>query len=177
MIFQNEPIDFSSLPAVQDIVMHKPAPSYLKVVLLSNAFFMALLLVGVVVAYFVADEEPFPYFFVALDSLWVLIAIYSFWLAWRGYHNQAYALREKDILYKRGVIVQSLTTIPFNRVQHCEIKQGPIERFFGLKTLEIFTAGGSASDLEIPGLQGEQAQQLKDFILKNTALDGRSEEE
>ncbi|MEO1438705.1 MAG: PH domain-containing protein [Bacteroidota bacterium] len=60
---------------------------------------------------------------------------------------------------------RKITTIPFNRVQHCEIKQGPIERLFNLKTLEVYTAGGATSDLKIPGLPDDRAQELKDFII------------
>ncbi len=177
MIFQNLSIDPEQLPQVESVEMYRPHRNYLKVVLLSTIIFMLILLIGVIAAILVADEPPFPYFNATLIGVWSVLAIYFIWLSWKGYKNQAYALREKDVIYKRGVLVQKLTTVPFNRVQHCEIKQGPIERYFGLKTLEIYTAGGSGSDLLIPGLSGEKAQQLKDFIIKTTAIDGRDEEE
>jgi uncharacterized membrane protein YdbT with pleckstrin-like domain len=85
-----------------------------------------------------------------------------------GYNIRGYILRERDLLHRRGVIFKTITSIPFNRVQHCEVSQGPIQRFFGLNTLQVFTAGGSNSDLSIPGLKGEQAQKIKEFILKKT---------
>jgi len=49
-----------------------------------------------------------------------------------------------------------------------KIKAGPIQRFFKLKTLEVYTAGGHSSDLSIDGLRGDDAQVLKDFIIKTT---------
>ena len=99
-------------------------------------------------------------------GLWLLWAGFSFWLTKKGFEIKGFALREKDITYRSGYIFRSVTTIPFNRVQHCEITEGPIERQFGLKKLEVFTAGGQSSDLSIPGLKGEQAQQLKEYITK-----------
>ena len=177
MIFQNPQIDIDLLPKVESVEMISPARNYLKVILLSTSSFLLFLLAGLGVAYFIATETPFPYFFHFLIGLWISIAMLSLLYSWRSYHNQAYALREKDIIYKKGVLTQSLTTIPFNRVQHCEITQGPIERYFDLKTLQVFTAGGQSSDLEVPGLSGEKAQELKEFIIKTSTQDGRNEEE
>lgn len=177
MLFQNEPIDIHALPQAELLPVRPPARNYLQVVLLGTTFFLLVLLAGVVAAYFIADETPFQYFHEGLFVTWLLIAISSWWLGWKGFYKRGYALREKDIIYRQGVLTQTLTTIPFNRVQHCEITQGPIERLYGLKSLEIFTAGGSSSDLKIPGLIGEEAQQLKEYIIKTTTRDGRYEEE
>ncbi|MGB4960930.1 MAG: PH domain-containing protein, partial [Saprospiraceae bacterium] len=84
---------------------------------------------------------------------------------------QGYALRERDILFKSGVFFRSVIVIPFNRVQHCEIEQGPINRFFDLAVLSLYTAGGSSSDLKIPGLTMRMANNLKSFITDKVAID------
>lgn len=81
-----------------------------------------------------------------------------------GFEKRKYAVREKDISYKKGLLYKSLTTVPFNRIQHVEIDQGPISRFFGLATLSVFTAGDSSDDLKIKGLLKEQSLQIKEFI-------------
>jgi membrane protein YdbS with pleckstrin-like domain len=47
-----------------------------------------------------------------------------------------YAIREKDITYQSGWLWKSMTTIPFNRVQHCDIRQGLIDRQFGLAPVD-----------------------------------------
>ena len=52
-----------------------------------------------------------------------------------AFHYMGYALREKDISYRSGWLWRSMVTVPFNRVQHCEIKQGLIDRRFGLSRL------------------------------------------
>jgi membrane protein YdbS with pleckstrin-like domain len=82
----------------------------------------------------------------------------------------SYAVREKDISFKSGWLWRNMTTVPFNRVQHCDIKQGLIDRRFGLSRLTIYTAGGESTDLHIPGLLPETSERLKAYILKSTEL-------
>jgi membrane protein YdbS with pleckstrin-like domain len=84
----------------------------------------------------------------------------------RGFPLKGYALREHDIVYKTGLIYRKNTTIPFNRIQHIEIRQSMIARMLGISKLKIFTAGGQGSGLFIHGLSPETAQQLKDFLSK-----------
>ena len=62
------------------------------------------------------------------------------------------------------------TTVPFNRIQHIEINQGPFSRFFDLATLSIFTAGNSSHDLKIRGIKISEAEKIKEFI--SSKIDG-----
>ena len=56
---------------------------------------------------------------------------------------------------------------PITRIQHIELKRGPIERKVGLARLQVFSAGGEMHTFEIPGLPLETAQQLRQFILQH----------
>lgn len=87
------------------------------------------------------------------------------------FRRKSYAIRQKDIVYNSGLFWQSSIVIPFNRVQHCEVSQGPIDRFYNLAELKVFTAGGSSSDLKIDGLNPETAARIKDFIVTKTGMD------
>lgn len=101
-------------------------------------------------------------------TFFILFTIWGFISTLKGFHNKAYALREKDIVYRSGWLWKQTTTAPFNRVQHVSIDQGPIERQFDLAKLKIYTAGGKTSDMSIPGLAPETANQLKEYIVKKT---------
>ena len=92
-------------------------------------------------------------------------------LSYKSYFYEGYALRQRDVVYKSGMWFRSTIIVPFNRVQHCEINQGPIDRYFGLSELSLFTAGGSSSDLNINGLSQETAAKLKHFITNQVAQD------
>jgi membrane protein YdbS with pleckstrin-like domain len=84
-----------------------------------------------------------------------------------------YALREKDILYRRGFIVTKTTVIPFNRIQHVSISRGILDKSLGISTLKIFTAGGQGSDVNIPGLLPDLAKKLKEALAAKIVVDER----
>jgi len=74
-------------------------------------------------------------------------------------------VRDKDIVFRSGVIWRSVTAVPFNRVQHVETSSTPLDRKFDLANLQVFTAGGSGGDLRISGLGADTAEQMRVYIL------------
>lgn len=85
----------------------------------------------------------------------------------RSTKRMRYLLREQDINLQRGFLFWKMVSVSSNRIQHLEVRQGPVERRFGLSTLVIYTAGTHGSDLKIPGLTLAKAQQLKSQLLNN----------
>jgi membrane protein YdbS with pleckstrin-like domain len=57
----------------------------------------------------------------------------------------------------------NIIVIPYNRVQHVALHEGFISRYFDWQN-RSFTAGGSASDIEIPELK-EQAENIKQLLM------------
>ena len=101
--------------------------------------------------------------------MWIVWAIsVSFSLIWPviALPKRGYVVRDKDLLFKKGVIWRSVTAVPFNRIQHVETSHSPLDRKFGLATLQLFTAGGTGGDLKIDGLAADIAEQLRVYILK-----------
>jgi membrane protein YdbS with pleckstrin-like domain len=106
--------------------------------------------------------------------IWLCLAIFtliSTVFVYFEFHKKSYAIRQKDIVYNSGLFWRSSIVIPFNRVQHCEVSQGPIDRFYKLAELKVFTAGGASSDLSISGLSPESAARIKDFLVIKTGID------
>jgi len=173
--FKNIQIDIDSLPRQADIHFSKLQGSYLMVSMISLAIFWAL---AFLLVFFGPDvfDIPLPdgilkYIYGAL----IPISIFTFLLFYLGFHKKGYALRERDIMYKSGLIWKTMTTIPFSRIQHCEVKEGPIERLFGLSSLHIYTAGGSSSDVDIPGLYPQEGQNIKRFVLNKMNTEDEEE--
>ena len=81
-----------------------------------------------------------------------------------GFPKKGYLVRENDISFQRGIIIFKSISIPFNRIQHVEVNQGIMAKMFHLSSVKIYTAGGSSSDLSIPGLPVNDAQKLKAFL-------------
>jgi hypothetical protein len=69
------------------------------------------------------------------------------------------------LLVGRGVWWQSETFVPRARIQHTEVRHGPIARHFGIATLRVFTAGSLIGVVEVDGLAGKEALALRDALL------------
>ncbi|NBB88276.1 MAG: PH domain-containing protein [Bacteroidetes bacterium] len=170
MEFSNDLIDWSRLPQVQQVEFAK----------LSTNFRLYSMIRAGISSFFWAVVFLLSIIFIQLWELHYILAMLLFWLfltaflllrAWKLYAFKGYALREHDMLYKSGWIWKRLVAVPYNRIQHVEVRRGPIEEMLDLRKLQIFTAGGSASDLNISGLAPEQAEQLRLFISEKTGLD------
>lgn len=169
-LFQNEQIDISSLPKAEEVEWIPLNKKYLPISLLGTWIFGSIL-AGIFLTVNLFNSD-------LIETRWILWAIVGGILLFfafisiislLGFKHKAYALREHDMLYKSGLIFRKTIALPFNRIQHSEINQGPIERKFNLARLSIFTAGGHNSDLAIPGLLNEDAQEIKSFIIQKSA--------
>ncbi|MEU7326161.1 PH domain-containing protein [Streptomyces griseoviridis] len=79
------------------------------------------------------------------------------WRSWR------YAERADDLLLSRGVLWRTETVVPYGRMQLVEVTSGPVERHFGLASVQLHTAA-AATDATIPGLDPREAERLRDRL-------------
>ncbi|MFG2480071.1 PH domain-containing protein [Streptomyces fagopyri] len=79
------------------------------------------------------------------------------WRSWR------YAERADDLLISRGVLFREETVVPYGRMQLVEVTSGPVERHFGLASVQLHTAA-AATDARIPGLDPAEAERLRDRL-------------
>jgi hypothetical protein len=161
----NLPIDPAELPNTEAQPWHGLDPAYQSARQITISLqSLGLLAIGLV-AITLNGGWSYPWIIVGAGVAWTLsIVARMLWLQ-RGFARMQYALRNRDITYRRGLFSRSITSVPFNRVQHCEVNQGVVERTLDLASLKVYTAGGSSSDLSIPGLRLTRASQLKDFVL------------
>ncbi len=83
-------------------------------------------------------------------------------LAWESW---GYAVRDNDVIIARGVLGRTITTIPTSRIQHVDLRQGMLERWFGLARVVVSTASGARDEGTVPGLDLEVARQLRDRLI------------
>ena len=91
-----------------------------------------------------------------------MVAVYIIWLVVLPpirYVRWRYEVSEDYLDIAKGIIWRKRYTIPFIRVQNTDTRQGPILRAFGLASVTVATA---AKEHEIPGLQADAAEQLRD---------------
>lgn len=163
--FTNETIDITQLPKYEEVILTPLNPKYKTVVLLNTSFIIAVVVIGLLgIVVFAPNEIPLlSWFFIGIGVVFfsVLLVIFSVW----NYKKKGFAFRNHDVIYRSGIIATNTMVIPYNRVQHVALHEGLISRYFGLAKVEIFTAGGSASDIEIPGIAKEEAENIKQLLM------------
>lgn len=161
-VFKNEVV--LNFPDIHKIDFKKINKKYFNVILINYfLFLLPLLSVLVICNLFVFSDEILVYSILIYISFFLffgLIFLYFF----VSFPLRKYLVREKDISYKSGLFFKKMTTVPFSRIQHVEIDEGPISRYYKLASLSVFTAGDSSDDLVIRGLSKEEALQIKEFI-------------
>lgn len=162
--FKNPQIDVDSLPEAETLAFQSLEPSYRSVLLISNTIFYLIIGIGLSIAFYKLKDE-LPYFIkIAVPIVYSVLVIMSYLSIIFGFKNKSFAIREKDLNYKKGWLWKSRMVVPFKRIQHSEVTQGPIDRIFDLAKLKVYTAGGTGSDLTIPGLKQIEADKLKMLI-------------
>lgn len=161
--FENDSIDTAGLPKFEDVALTKLSPEYFKVMLINSALFLLLLAVIIAGAmYMVKELRPYKWMFAAA---WFLLLAISFASAKLSMRTRGFAFRLHDAIYKSGIISSTTTIIPYNRVQHVTLHEGLIARWFGLAAIEIYTAGGKQSDIEIKGIEKRHAEKIKQLLI------------
>lgn len=169
--FSNNQIFPIALPQMATLEYSPLEKNLLKADIIWSLLFFGIAFIVSLVLRFVFDIEWMidygHYIWIVLATLTAISVLFVY----SEFHKKSYAIRQKDIVYNSGLFWRSSIVVPFNRVQHCEVSQGPIDRFYNLAELKVFTAGGSSSDLSISGLSPETAARIKDFIVIKTGID------
>ncbi len=169
--FSNDQIPSHQIPKVEDLDLEGLDKRYLTAELIGSAIFWTLLGGGGMILIYLNIWEAPEWLSLVLIPLLLLLIVFSFVTTIFGFRRKKYALREKDIIYQAGLFWRTYTVLPFSRIQHVEVHQGPIERMFDLGKLKVYTAGGSSSDLSISGLAIDKANAIKHFILNKSTSD------
>ena len=82
----------------------------------------------------------------------------------RRYQARGYQLGEDRLRVVRGLMFRRDTVVPFGRVQHIDVEQGPLERTFGLARLVLHTAGTHNASVMLPGLAHATATEMREAI-------------
>jgi uncharacterized protein len=89
--------------------------------------------------------------------------------AWRlpglEYRNWRYEVAEDALELRHGVLRRVHSAIPYFRVQHIDVTQGPVERMVGVSRLIVHTAS-AGTDATIPGIAAGDAEGLRRLILR-----------
>lgn len=98
------------------------------------------------------------------------------------YDTTWYVMSGRSVRIRRGIWVIRETTATFENVQNVELKQGPLQRYFGIADLVIQTAGGGGAKDEkgetnphLALIEGvSDAERIRDVIMTKVRRSRRS---
>ena len=105
----------------------------------------------------------------ALAWALAIFAIISF--PARRMQRWGYKIGEGQLRVARGWLFRTDTIVPFVRVQHIDVGQGPVERWFGLSHLIVHTSGTHNSTVTLPGLHADLAAAMRETIRRHIQTD------
>ena len=76
---------------------------------------------------------------IAFMPIWLLG--FGQWYARRSFEALQCELNERTLVVKRGIFFRVEKTIPLDKIQDLTVKEGPLLRWLGLRSLKIETAG------------------------------------
>lgn len=166
--FENKQLDIDSLPRHGEVEFSSLNAKYLVKLNIITSAGILIFLGGLIAAYALLENYRG---LIPLLTIPILLLFFGFY--YRNFQLQkrnGYAIRERDIIFKRGFMYKKTTVVPFNRVQHVSTGRDLLDKLLGISTLRVFTAGGSGSDIGIPGLLPQVTNDLKEEISKRISF-------
>lgn len=111
----------------------------------------------------------------ALDAAWpavvalvaaLLGAAGGAWFGLRRYRHSFWRHDHEGLAVRQGHWWERETRVPASRVQHLDLKRGPLQRRRGLATLVVHTAGTRHSAVSVRHLDDADAQQLREALAR-----------
>ena len=162
--FSNEPIRMEHLPQLRADAFVSVDPRYVWGRLAGLAVTAVVVMAVAVVIAVQGDDVAAP---LAVGGGIVLLLALLAMVSILESRRLAYQLREHDVSLRGGVIQHRVETIPFSRIQHVSVGRGLVERWLGLATLEVSSAGPNIS---VPGLSVADADRIKQVVAERAGV-------
>lgn len=93
-------------------------------------------------------------------------------LSWRRHRRTSWRLDEHALAVRHQYLWYNDTRVPRARVQHLDVRRGPLQRSIGLATLVVHTAGSRLDAVSLSGLELADAEALRELLARPDDHDG-----
>ena len=169
------------------VQIFRASPGFYRYRLLGWGVRQASALFGIVVLLVVlrvSADWPMQKLFAVLESIGLVLlvvqAAFSFFMISLDYQYRWYMITDRSLRIREGLINVQERTMTFSNIQNVSIRQGPLQRTFGISDLEVRTAGGGSSSSGGNQQQGSHdnlhlgyfrgvanAEEIRDTILRH----------
>lgn len=160
-----------TIAAETEVAFHQLDSRHITVNRISGLIFSSIVTLGMIIGlivFLLINGLQLVWGIVA--GLGIGISLFLFWMAivwpvWE-FRRTAWRLSETGLEIHRGVYWRHQISVPFARVQHADVSQGPLQRQFELGKLTVHTAGTQNAAVELDGIAHNLAIKLRDEIVK-----------
>jgi membrane protein YdbS with pleckstrin-like domain len=104
----------------------------------------------------------------------ILGALAGMAIGTRRHRRTRWLLDADGLAVARGNWWRRETRVPASRVQHIDLKHGPLERRWRLSTVVVHTAGSKMGAVSLSGLDADDAEGLRDRLARQADDDDAS---
>jgi uncharacterized protein len=132
----------------------------------------AAVVTALVAVPFALADEPTAAVLVALGGggLAVLLGVLAIVQPRLVYRRFGYEITDLGLYTARGRLWRRWQVVPHARVQTVDTKRGPLERYFGLVSVEVTTAS-AAGGTDVPGLDPRVADGLVEELARRAGIE------
>jgi membrane protein YdbS with pleckstrin-like domain len=116
----------------------------------------------------VAIGLSIDWFTTVLVVLLFLVVVLAYQIVY--YITYQYSDNKQILKLKKGVFLETMLVIPYDRLQHIIIDQDVFDKIFGLYDVHVSSAGTTRMELHIDGLRKEVAEELKHLLVGRAIL-------
>lgn len=133
-------------------------PDHVKVTRIAACLYALPFVIGAAVLEFARVTVPGVFVVPVL----LIAALLIFRIPLRRYDARGYDMSGDRLRVVRGILFHSDSVVPFGRIQHIDVNQGPLQRAYGLATLTVHTAGTHNASVHLPGLADDVAKAMRE---------------
>lgn len=168
---KNRQVWSEDIQPIEDLRFEHIESHYIKVIIIRIVLtYFILMAIALLIPVFVTNHG-----LVILATVETVLAVacaINVALTRKIYFFKGYALRDKDISYRSGIFFESVTTIPYSKIQQVSIRMNPVSRIFKLYYVDVINGSQDVmNSVTIPGLSHEKAERLKSLLINNADRD------
>ena len=140
----------------------RPAHGFLRYLKLQFWIWLAIIDVAILAVWVgITIANPVIGVFLAIPALIIGVVpdVIAYLAIHLRYDTTWYLMSDRSLRIRRGIWVINETTITFENVQNVSVRQGPVQRWFGIADLLVETAGGGQAQQGAHGGQTSTAHQ------------------
>ena len=158
-----------------EVSWKRVSPKYVRVKLITSLVWSLILLglvsLPLIMTLVVESWNGAPWAYWGLPALVLIWRLWMLILVKRRVQAIGYSERADHLLKRSGLLLRSVTAVPYGRIQYVDVSSGPLENALSLASVEVKTA---ANSITIPGLARSEADQLREVLtdLSDARLEG-----